>query len=254
MNLINKKDYFLLGEIVKRNFSAKYKDSVLGILWTLLKPLLMTILFTIIFSTIFGRGIDNYPLYFLSGRCIFDFFNGGILTTMNAIKGNKNILQKTAAPKHIFIIGGIISEFLTFIIYLILLIGVMIVTHAQFYPTLPLTIIPIISIIIMVTGFGLMLSIICVYYTDIQHLWSVVSIMIMYASALFYPMDIIPDPYRQYMILNPLFWIIDQFRYFIYGGIPQINYMINSILLSTIILVLGIIIFKKYEKKVSMRF
>lgn len=254
MSFIKKNDYFLLGEVVKRNFSAKYKDSSLGMFWTLLKPLLMTILFTIIFSTLFGRGIDNYPLYFLSGRCIFDFFNGGILATMNSIKGNKNILQKTAAPKHIFIFGSIISEFLTFIIYLLLLIGVMIVTKAQFYPTLPLTIIPIISVIIMVTGLGLMLSIICVYYTDIQHLWSVVSIMIMYSSALFYPMDIIPEPYHQYMILNPLFWIIDQFRYFIYGGIPQLNYIINSLLFSTIILILGIIIFKKYEHKVTMRF
>ncbi|MBE6497298.1 MAG: ABC transporter permease [Methanobrevibacter sp.] len=255
MNFIKRNDLFLLEEIVRKNFFSRYKDSVLGVFWTVLKPLLMTILFTIIFSTVFGRSIDNFPLYFLSGRCIFDFFNGSINVAMGSIKGNKNILQRNPAPKYIFILGGIISEFFTFIINLILLIGVIIVTHAQFYLIMPLSIIPIISLVIMIIGLGLMLSIICVYYTDVQHLWGVLSVMIMYSSALFYPMDIIPEPFHQYMILNPLYWIVDQFRSFIYvGAIPDVLNMVNSLLLSVIILIFGIIIFKKYEKKVSMRF
>lgn len=255
MNFIDEKDFFLLGEIVRRNFFSKYKDSVLGVFWTVLKPLLMTILFTVIFSTIFSKTINNYPIYFLCGRCIFEFFNGGVSVAINSIKRNQNILKKTAAPKYVFVLGSIISEFLTFLIYLILLVIVMIVTHAQFYLTIPLAIIPIISIVLMTTGVGFLLSIGSVYYSDIQHLWSVVSIILMYASALFYPMNIIPEPYHQYMILNPLFWIIDQFRSFIYvGEIPSLVYITNSLLLSTIILVLGIIVFKKYEKRITMRF
>lgn len=255
MNFIKKNDLFLLEELVRKNFFSKYKDSVLGIVWTILNPLLMTILFTIIFSTVFGRNIGNFPVYFLSARCIYEFFNRGISIAMTSIKGNKNILQRTAAPKYIFVLGSIFSEFITFIIYLILLFGVMIVTHAQFYLTIPLAIIPIFSLIIMAIGLGLMLSITCVYYTDVQHLWYVFSVMLLYASALFYPMDIIPEPYHKYMILNPLFWIIDQFRCFIYvGTIPDLLNIVNSLLLSTIILVCGIIVYKKYEKKVAMRF
>ena len=255
MKYINENNLFLLGELIKKNFLSKYKDSVLGVVWTVLNPLLMTILLTIIFSTVFGRNIENYPIYYLSGRSIFVFFNGGVVAGMNSILGNKNILQKTSAPKHIFVLGSIFSEFITFIIYLILIFGVMIVTHAKFYPTMPLAIIPLFSLILMIIGLGLMLSIICVYYTDIKHLWSVFSILILYASAVFYPMEIVPEPYHQYMILNPVFWIIDQFRCFIYyGTMPDLLNMINSLLLSAIILVFGIIIFKKYQKKVAMRF
>lgn len=255
MYLINEKDLFLLGEIVKKNFFSKYKDSVLGVLWTVLRPLLLTALFTIIFSTVFGRNIENYAVYFLCGRCIFDFFNGAINASLNSIKGNKNILQRTAAPKYIFVLGAIISEFLTFLIYLILLVLALIVTKSPFYFIMPLSIVPVVSIIIMATGLGFLLSILCVYYTDVQHLWGVLSIMIMYGSAIFYPMDIVPEPFHKYMILNPLFWIIDQFRSFIYSGtMPPVLYMVNSLLISLIILVFGIIIFKKYEKIVSMRF
>ena len=64
MSSIKKNDIFLLEEIVKKNFSSKYKDSVLGVMWTILSPLLMMALFTIIFSTIFGRNIENFPVYF----------------------------------------------------------------------------------------------------------------------------------------------------------------------------------------------
>ena len=254
MSFIKKNEIFLLSVIVKKNFSSKYKDSVLGMVWTILSPLLMMGLFTILFSTLFGKNIDNYPVYFLCGWCIFNFFNSSITVSMNSLKGNKNILQKTPVPKYIFILGSIISELLNFIIMLILLVVIMTITHATFYMTFILFFIPLVPLFIMITGFGLVLSIVCVYYTDIQHLWSVLSMFLMYASGIFYPMSIIPNPYRQYLLLNPLYWAIDQFRCFVYHGmIPQISYIANLFLLSLIILVFGIIIFKKFENKITTK-
>ena len=256
MKFIDRNDLFLLEEIVRRNFSSKYKDSVLGIFWSVLRPLLTMIVFTIIFSTLFGRNIENYPVYFLSGRCIFDFFSSAVNVSMYSISGNKSILSKTAAKKHIFVLGSIVSEFLNFIISLILLAVIMVVTHSQFYfSIMPIAIIPILSELIMVIGLGFMLSILATYYADIKHLWGVLSLLLMYGSALFYPMEIIPEPYHQYMILNPVFWIIDQFRCVVYRGvIPDTLNMLNSVLLSCILLVFGIIVYKKYKNKVSMKF
>ena len=256
MSIIEKNELFLLEEIVKKNFASKYKDSVLGILWSVLRPLLMMIIFTIIFSTLFGKNLEYYPVYILSGRCIFDFFSATTTAAMGSLKHNKNILQKTAAPKYIFVLGSIISEFLNFFISFIILIAVMIVINAPFYiPLMFLSIIPVISLVIMITGLSLILSIVSVYYTDIQHLWGVVTLMLMYACAIFYPVTIVPEPYYSYMILNPLFWFIDQFRCFIYQGtIPSVLNIVNSYLLSLIVLVIGIIIFKKFEDKVIMKF
>ena len=253
--MINKDRLFLLEETVKKNFSAKYKDSVLGIFWSVLKPLLIMILLTIIFSTLFGNRVENYPVYFLSGKCIYDFFTAATNLSMNTMKSNQNILKTTAAPKHIFVLGSILSEFLNFIITIIILIVVMIVTNSPFYFTIIFSIVPIISLLMTITGIGLVLSIFRIYFTDIEHLWNVATLMIMYASAIFYPMDIIPEPFYSYMILNPLFWIIDQFRSLaLYGTIPDLLYISNSLLLSLIILIFGIIIFKKYEKQVPMKF
>ena len=232
MNINNNNNLFLLYEIVKKNFSSKYKDSALGILWSVLRPLMMMIVFTIIFSTLFGRSIENYPVYFLSARCLFDFFNAGVRASMNSIRGNKNILMQTDAPKHIFVLGGVISEFINFLITLVILVGVMIVTKAPFhFNTIPLSIIPIISLIMMILGIGFIVAIFCVYYSDIQHLWGVISLLLMYSSAMFYPMDIVPEPYHSYMILNPVFWVINQFRHFmVWGTFPPILNMYAFVL------------------------
>lgn len=256
MNLITKNDIFLLEEIVKKNFSSKYKDSVLGVMWTILSPLLMMALFTIVFSTLFAKSIDNFAVYFLCAWCLFTFFTSSISASMNALKGNKSILQRTPAPKYIFVLGGILSEFLNYLIMLVLLVVIMFITHSPFYfPILFGAIIPIISVFIMIVGLGLMLSIACVYYTDIQHLWTVISMMLLYSSAIFYPMDIVPEPFRGYMMLNPLYWVIDHFRCFVYQGIaPSVIGLINSLLISLIILICGIIVFKKYEDKIVTKF
>lgn len=255
MMLINKNDLFLLEEIVKKNFSAKYKDSVLGILWSVLKPLMIMIIMTIVFGTIFKGIIDNYPVYILSGRCLYEFFTNGVGIAMLAIKSNKNILSKSPAPKYIFVIGSILSEFINFIITLVILVGVMIVTNSTFYfSVIPLSIIPILSLSIMITGISLMLSILCVYYSDIQHLWGVIVLLLMYSSAIFYPISIIPDSFYKILILNPLYWVIDQFRMIIMSGtMPSFLYMFNSLLISTIILVMGIIVFMKYQDRVMLK-
>lgn len=254
--IITKNDYFLLQEIVKKNFAAKYKDSVLGIFWSVLKPLMIMIVFTIVFSSLFESSIENYAVYFLSAKCIYDFFIGGVGISMMAIKGNQNILKKNATKKYLFVLGCVFSEFLNFIISLIILVAVMIATNATFhFGTIPLSIIPVISLFLMIIGFGLILSILCVYYADVQHFWSVFTLILMYSTALFYPVDIIPEPYRSYVILNPLFWIISQFRDFVvYGVMHDFLNMVNTVIFSLIILVLGIIIFKKYEKQTVMKF
>ena len=250
------KNKFLFEEIVKKNFASKYKGSVLGILWSVLRPLLTMILITIIFSALFKTSIENYPVYFLSGKCIYDFFSFATSNSLNAIYGNQNILKRTPAPKNMFVLGGITSELINFIITLAILVAVMIATNAKFYfTTMLLSIIPIISLLMMITGIGLILSIFSVYYNDIQHLWGVITLMGMYASSIFYPMEIIPEPYYSYLILNPMYWVIDQFRCLaLYGTIPDVLNIINLILISTITLILGIIIFKKFEKKVTMKF
>lgn len=256
MSFINERHLFLLEEVVRKNFSSQYKDSYLGILWSFLRPLLMVTVQTIVFSTLLGRGIENYPVYLLSGRCILHLFTGTIGSSMSVIKNNKSILKKTASPKYIFVLGTVISELIDFLISFVLLILVMIVTQAPFhFSTMVFSFIPVVLILIMVIGFSLGLSVIGVLYTDIKHFWGIVSQILLYTSAIFYEMKRIPDPYHDWLLLNPVYWAIEQFRDLImYGIIPDYLNMLNLLILAIIALIIGIIVFNKYEDRVTVQF
>ncbi|MDD5984035.1 MAG: ABC transporter permease, partial [Turicibacter sp.] len=107
---------FLLKELVKKDLTSKYKDSVLGILWSFLNPLLIMLVFTAIFSMLFGRAIENYPVYFLTGRIIYDFFNTSTKGAMRSMKRNANLLKKIYVPKYMFAVSTICYETINFII------------------------------------------------------------------------------------------------------------------------------------------
>lgn len=255
MNFLNKNYLFLLEELVKKNFSSRYKDSYLGILWSVISPLLSMIVLTIVFSTLFNRRIENYPVYLLSGRLIYRYFSGTCNSAMSVLRANNNILLQKNVPKYIFILATLISESIDFLICLVLLFLIMIVTGAQFYYTMPLAIIPLIPLVIMTAGASLILSVFSVYYRDVIYLWSIISQIIMYASALFYPVDIIPKPFYDFILLNPLLWVIQQFRgFFVYGEFTDLLNIVDTYMISIMIFIIGLIIFKKYEKRITMQF
>ena len=243
---------FLLKQLVKKNLNSKYKDSVLGILWSFFNPLLIMIVFTAIFSMLFGRNIDNYPVYFLSGRLLYDFFSAGSKGAMNSIKRNSGILKKIYVPKYMFAVSAVCYEFINFLISFVILFGVMIFTGAEFHPTLVLSIIPIIFLFILVFGLGLILSVCNTYFSDIGYLYNVFTLVLMYASALFYPIEVVPSRVQILFTLNPVYAAIASFRQCVYGVMPDMLSLAYLAVFSITVLLIGIILFKMYDKKLSL--
>ena len=243
---------FLLSELVKRNLTSKYKDSVLGILWSFFNPLLTMLVFTAIFSMLFGRNIDNYPVYFLSGRLLYDFFSSGSKGAMNSIKRNAGILKKIYVPKSMFAVSAVCYEFVNFLISFAILFGVMIVTGATFYPTLLISVIPIGLLFLLVFGLGLILAVCNTYFSDIGYLYNVFTLVLMYSSALFYPIEVVPPRVQIIFTLNPVYIAISTFRSCVYGVIPDLGSIAYLAIFAFTVLFIGIILFRMYEKKLSL--
>lgn len=243
---------FLLKQLVKKNLTSKYKDSVLGIFWSFFNPLLIMIVFTAIFSMLFGRNIDNYPVYFLSGRLLYDFFSSGSKGAMNSIKRNAGIIKKIYVPKYMFAVSAVCYEFINFLISFAILFGVMIVTGAPFHPTLILSLIPIGLLFILVFGLGLILSVCNTYFSDIGYLYNVFTLILMYSSALFYPIEVVPTRVQILFTLNPVYTAISSFRECVYGVFPDMLSLAYLAVFSITVLLIGIILFNMYEKKLSL--
>ena len=241
---------FLLVELVKRDIKGKYKDSVLGLLWSFLNPLLTMVVLTFIFSYVFKMSIDNFPVYFLTGFLIFNLFNAATNGAMESIKGNAGIIKKIYLPKYMFALGTTCSELVNFLISLIVLVLVMIVTKAPFHPTIIFTIIPVFLLVIMAIGVGLILATLTTFFTDIRYLYGVFTMTLMYASAIFYPVEVLPQQYQFLFELNPVYLAIAGARDAILGGIfPNIKYMIVLGIVAFVLLFIGMYIFYKYQDK-----
>jgi ABC-type polysaccharide/polyol phosphate export permease len=250
------KPYFLklytfrsfLYQLVRRDFKAKYKRSVLGILWTVLNPLLTMLVMTIVFSTIFRFDIKNFPVYLLSGQVIFTFFSEATNMAMTSILGGGGMMKKVSLPKYIFPVSKVMSSLVNFFLSLIALLFVMLVTGAPFYWTMLLMPIPIFYIFIFSMGIGLILSAAVVFFRDVTYLYGIFLTALTYFTPLFYPISIIPDRFRFLISLNPMYHFVEYFRTVtIYGNIPTLWQNVVCLLMAIVSLVIGLYIFYKKQ-------
>ena len=240
----------LMWEFVKRDIKLKYRNSYLGIIWSVLNPLLITAVLTFIFSNLFKNNIPNFPVYCLSGRLLYGFFSQTTNLCMSSVIRKSSLIKKIYVPKYIYPLAACISGFIIFSISLIPLVGLMILTGASFHSTFFLSIYPLLALFFISLGIGLMLASINVFFRDVEHLYSVVLMIIMYTSAIFYSPTIIEESSRFLMLLNPVFTVISVFRdCILYGGITSSESWILSGVYAVLFMIIGLVVFYKTQDK-----
>lgn len=247
-----KKYRFLLGELVKKEIKLKYRNSVLGIIWTLLEPLLTMIVLTIVFSRLLGRGDENFPVYILCGRLLYGYFSNGTKTALKSIRKNGHMITKVYVPKYMYPLASVIANYIMFVISMIVLVGVMIfekvrVTLYIFQAFIPLTI-----IFILTLGVGMLLATIDVFFRDLEYLWTVVLMLIMYTCAIFYKVDNLLTSANAWIFkINPLYSLIVLFRDAVFGRsiLNDMYHLWYSLAFSVIVLVVGVAVFWKKQDK-----
>ena len=241
---------FLIKQLVNRDFKVRYKSSVLGMLWSVLNPLLTALIQYIVFSQVFKADIENFPVYLLSGTIIFNFFNEAISLSLISIVGNANLITKVYVPKYIYPISKILSSVINFILSLIPLTIIMIITGEKITKAFFLLPIFFLNVLFFTMGIGLFLSTLMVFFRDIQFLWSVLSLMWMYLTPLFYPADILPKQFAWILKYNPMYYFIDATRTIIMNGVsPEPKMYLQCFIFSITSLTLGILFFKGKQDK-----
>jgi ABC-2 type transport system permease protein len=242
---------FLLYELVKKNIKLKYRRSYLGVLWTLIEPLLTMIVLTVVFGTFFGRGDKTYPVYILTGRLLFSFFSSGTRSALKSISGNASIIKKVYVPKYMYVLANILSNFIIFLISLIVLVGVAVVLQVKPTGYAALCIVPLLILFVLTSGVGLILATLDVFFRDIEYIWSVLSMLIMYASAIFYFPDRLMKTGKAWIFdLNPVYMCIKEFRdCVLYGQMMSTQYIVVSSVSAVLIFFVGVVMFYKQQDK-----
>ena len=247
MPQILKKHQFLLEELVKRDFKKKYKGAFLGMAWSVLNPLITLAIMRIVFTHFFND-IPHYTIYLFCGTVVYTFFSESTSEGMMALMGNAHIFTKVNVPKILFIISKnsqtLVNFGMTFIVFLIFCVF----DGISFSPRLFLLAYPIVMLLLFNVGVGMILSAFFVFFRDMRYLWQVTTQLLMYMSAMFYSIETFSPQIRNLFLLNPIYLFIRYFRKVVIdGAIPSIAFHGLIAFDVFIVLVLGIIIYKKYD-------
>lgn len=230
------KNKYLLGQLVKREIQQRYQGSVLGILWSILVPVLMLIIYTFFFSEVFQAkwNIDvddkyQFALVLFCGLSAFNLVSEVMSRSTGLIVMNTNYVKKVIFPLEILPIATVFSSLFNCVISYAILIVAKIIIYHNASSTLYMIFIPFIPLLILSGGLGLLISAISVYLKDVGNVISVLVTVLMYVSPIFFPLDSVPDNFKVMCEINPMTYIIENFRNVVlYGQGVNWNYFLVS--------------------------
>lgn len=248
MNILQKmrKHQFLFQQLVHRDFTKKYKRTVLGVAWSVLSPLLTLLVMNVIFGTLLGSDIEHYTIYLFSGQLVFSFFNESTNEGMTSLLNNADIFTKVNVPKYMFLLSKNISSLINFGITLCIYFLFVLINGIPITWKFILLLYPIVCLVMFNVGVGLILSAAYVFFRDIQYLYGIFTMLLMYMSAIFYSIDTFPQIGRNLFLVNPVYVYIRYFRKIVIENtIPSVWFHLIAIGYALIALWVGFFIYKK---------
>jgi len=246
----------LIVMMVKRDFVAFYKQTILGPLWYLLQPLFTTIVFTVIFGQIAKLPTNGLPqmLFYLSGTVMWNYFAACLNTTSNTFVANAAIFGKVYFPRLVIPIAVVITNMLSFGIQFLLFLSILLFFICQGavpIPNLWILVTPLLLLQMgcLGLGCGIIVSSMTTKYRDLSLLITFGVQLWMYATPVAYPVSMVSGLMRWVLIVNPMTAIIEIFRYAFLGGelIPLWYWGISGTM-TVILLMISIVLFSKVEK------
>lgn len=217
-NIISRRNRILLRELVITDFKLRYQGSVLGYLWSVLKPLFLFAILYIVFNYIFnlGKGVPHYPVYLLLGMVLWTFFTEATINGLQSIISRGDLIRKINFPKYIIVISGTISALINLAFNLIVVAVFMLVNGVdiswQAFLIVPL----ILELYVFALGIAFFLAALNVKFRDIGYLWEIFMQAAFYATPVLYPLSMVisrSEFLTKVILVNPVAQVIQDARY-----------------------------------------
>lgn len=257
MKYFNSHNRAILREMVSTDFKVRYQNSVLGYLWSLLKPLFLFAILYVVFTYIIplGKGVEHYPVYLLTGVVLWSFFVEATSMGSISVVTRGDLIRKISIPRYLVVIASSLSALINLGLSLIV-----IFIFALFNGIGPsiswLLMIPIIAeLYLFALGVSFFLSALYVKFRDISYIWEIFIQAGFYATPILYPLMTVPAEFHKWFFINPMAQIIQDARYIlvtntsvtIWSTIHSVAVLIPFIVIIGII-VIGSMYFRRHSK------
>lgn len=236
-----------------RDISVRYKQTIIGVAWALIRPLLTMVVFTIIFGNVAklpSDGTTPYALLVFVGMLPWTFFSTALAEASNSLVNNANLISKVYFPRLIVPTATIVVALVDFLISFVILIGMMI--YFQFLPDLKILLLPFFVLLAFLASLGpsLWITALNVKYRDFRYVIPFMVQFGLYISPVGFSSSVIPSQWQWLYSLNPVVGVIDGFRWCLLGGESPLalSTLLSSIIVTVLFLFLGIRQFRKMER------
>ena len=242
----------LIWLLAVKELKIRYNRSALGFLWALLHPLLMAVVLTIVFSSLLRISIDHYPVFLLSTLFPWTFFSQSLNYATQSVVSNGSLMKKVYVPALVFPLASVLANLVNFLLSLIPLALMLIVLGFPFHSTWWYLPVPMLSLVILATGCGLVLATANVFFRDVAQILQILLAAWFYASPIIYDLQFMSPGLRTVLRLNPLSDILGAFRLAIYGDVhqgllPSMESIVLSLAVPVLVLLVGYEVFRRNE-------
>jgi ABC-type polysaccharide/polyol phosphate export permease len=248
----------LIRNLVTRDLKVRYKNSALGVLWSLLNPLLMTLVFTVVFTLMIPSDIPNYPVFFMCGFLPWSFFQASLTGGTGSIVDNSNLIKKVFFPREILPLSVVLSNLVNFLVALIVLFAMIFVFQVGL--TAAVLMLPLIILfqVMLTLGMALLLATANVFFRDTQHILEIVLLAWFFLTPIFYPITVLPQSAQILGLtvniqlwarrLNPMASLVASYRDVLYRGEPTgLDFFLRTFVTCLVVLVVGYLVFCRFS-------
>ena len=233
------------------DLKIRYRNSILGIFWSLIEPLLMLGVLFFVFSTMFKFEIENFPIYLLLGIICYNFFKNGTTFALNSLTNRSSLMTQIYFPRSIPGISSGVTAAIMLILELVVL-GIFMVV-LEFTPPITILILPLILALefLLILGISLPLSVLNVKFKDTEFIWMVVVHAGFFLTPIFYQFDMLPDNIQSILQFSPVVQIVTMAHHVVlYGVLPSINSILYAVGSTSAIMIIGYLIFRRYQSRI----
>lgn len=249
--------------LVKRNFTAQYKQTILGPLWAIIQPLLTTVVFTIVFGNLAKLTTADVPgdfavpgfLFYMSSNICWGYFSSTLNATSNTFISNRGTMGKVYYPRLVAPISTAFSRLVSFGIQFALFLAIWLFylirggTDIKITPAMLLIPVLLLQMMILSVGFGIMISSVTTKYRDLAMLVGFGLELWRYGCPIAYGLQLVPSRYMGLYMLNPVAPVLTAFRYVMFGfGYFNLRYYLISWCASIVVFIIGLVLFSRIER------
>lgn len=251
------KNRYVLGELVRKNVKTQYRNSILGMFWTILNPLLNMLVMWMVFSQFFGKDDPLYPVYLLTGNIMFACLRSATDGALQSIVHNRGLLTRVKIDSYLFPLSSTLSSLINFafsmISLLLIMLGMQIFGGHDLFNLRMFAVLAMIpAFVLFEYGIGLFLATIYVFGRDIKYLYNVFLTLWMYITPIFYKIESLAEASFAATVikLNPMYYFVRFFRDSMYAGWSE--YPVQDLLvlygLGLISVAIGVVVYKLLKK------